>query len=59
MPKLIRCPHGHFYDFDRTSQCPYCSSEDVLPLMPPDCPGREEFMRRLAEREATRNIRSN
>lgn len=59
MPKLIRCPNGHFYDFDRTAQCPYCSSEDVLPPMPPDCPGREEFMRQLAEREATRNIRSN
>lgn len=57
MPKLIRCPNGHFYDFDRTPRCPYCSLEDVLPPMPPDCPGEEEFMRRLAEREAAERER--
>lgn len=50
MPKLVQCPNGHFYDAERSEQCPYCDSPGIP--MPPDCPGREEFMRRLAEREA-------
>lgn len=52
MPKLIRCPNGHFYDFDRTAQCPYCAADVIYPPIAPNCPGREEFMRRLAEKEA-------
>lgn len=57
MPKLIRCPNGHFYDFDRTPRCPYCAADEIYPPMPPDCPGEEEFMRRLAEREAAERER--
>lgn len=52
MPKLVQCPNGHFYDAERSEQCPYCDRPNSP--MPPDCPGKEEFMRRLAEQEAAR-----
>lgn len=55
MPKLVQCPNGHFYDAERSEQCPYCDSPGIP--MPPDCPGREEFMRRLAEQEAAERER--
>lgn len=55
MPKLVQCPNGHFYDAERSEQCPYCDRPGIP--MPPDCPGREEFMRRLAEREAAERER--
>lgn len=55
MAKLTQCPNGHFYDMERSPQCPYCGqSEAQRPMMPPDCPGEEEFRVRLAEQEAVR-----
>lgn len=57
MAKLTQCPNGHFYDMERSSQCPYCSQSEAQPPMPPDCPGEEEFLARLAERESAAQAR--
>ena len=28
MSTIMKCPNGHFYDMDRTKECPYCKSQE-------------------------------
>lgn len=36
MAKLIQCPNGHFYDMERSPQCPYCGQSEAQRPMPPE-----------------------
>ncbi|MBQ7499895.1 MAG: FHA domain-containing protein [Clostridia bacterium] len=33
---IIKCPQGHYYDDNKTSDCPYCAKLEVIPPDPGD-----------------------
>ncbi len=49
MAKLTKCPNGHFYDAERSPQCPYCAAPSTPePPPPPDGSVRTETLQEEA-----------